>query len=57
MAYAGDMSQPNRTLLRSLTLRLQAQTAELATCTTAAMTRCVAESIADTERQLAEARG
>lgn len=43
----------NRTLLKSLTLRLQAQRAELATCTTAAMTRCVAESILDTERQLA----
>lgn len=49
--------RPNKTRLRSLSLRLAAQKAELATCTTAAMTRCVAESIADTERQLAEARG
>lgn len=52
-----NTARPNKTLIRSLSLRLAAQKAELATCTTAAMTRCVAESIADTERQLAEARG
>lgn len=49
--------RPNRYLLRSLTLRLTAQTEELAGCTTAAMARCVLESIADTERQLREAGG
>lgn len=49
------MTKPNKTLIKSLTLRLQAQQAELATCTTAAMTRCVAESIEDTKRQLREA--
>lgn len=44
--------RPNRTSIRSLTLRLAAQRAELATCTTLAMARCVVESITDTQLQL-----
>lgn len=47
--------RPNRTAIKSLRLRLAAQRAELTTCTTAAMTRCVYESILDTKRQLAVA--
>ncbi len=50
-------NRPNKTLLKSLTLRLQAQQAEFKTCTTSAMKKCVAESIADTQRQLEEAVG
>jgi hypothetical protein len=42
----------NNAALRTLTLRLSFQRAELATCTTAAMTRCVEEAIADTRRQM-----
>lgn len=40
--------------LLTLQLRLESQLAELATCTTPAMARCVEESIADTRRQIAE---
>lgn len=43
-----------RLALKSLALRLSSQAAELATCSTAAMTRCVKLAIADTERQIAE---
>ncbi len=48
-------AKPNRAAIRTLNLRLQAQKAELATCTTAAMIRCVMGAIMDTERQLSEA--
>jgi len=41
---------------KSLRLRITVLTAELATCTTAAMRRCVTESILDAERQLTETR-
>lgn len=41
--------------LASLRLRLRAQTAELASCTTGAQRQCVAGSIAATERQIAKA--
>lgn len=47
--------RPNKTLVNSLRLRLEAQLAELQTCSTAAMTKCVNESIADTNRQLRDA--
>ena len=47
-ALRGDM------LDREAKLR---QAAELATCTTAAQTRCVKQAIADTERQLGEVGG
>ena len=46
---------PTRRLLKTLTTRLASQRAELETCTTAAMVRCVKEAIADTGRQLTEA--
>ncbi len=46
--------RPNRQALKSLRLRLTVQTEELTTCTTVAMRRCVAEAIADTERQISE---
>jgi hypothetical protein len=38
--------------IKSLQTRLETQREELAECTTAAMRQCVAEAIADTERQL-----
>jgi hypothetical protein len=41
-----------KTQIKSLKLRLQAQRAELAECTTAAQRKCVSEAIADTQRQL-----
>jgi hypothetical protein len=44
----------NRTAAKTLSLRLAVQTEELATCTTAAMRRCVEEAIEDTRRQLRE---
>jgi hypothetical protein len=47
--------RPNRAAIRTLRFRLQAQTAELATCTTAAMVLCVEQAIADTHRQLRDA--
>jgi hypothetical protein len=50
-------SSTNKTLIRSLRLRLEAQLDELPTCTTEAARRCVLESIADTNRQLREALG
>lgn len=40
--------------INSLRARLAVQTAELATCTTAAMVLCVQGAIDDTRRQLAE---
>lgn len=40
--------------LAGLQLRLDSQLTELLTCTTAAMRKCVEESIADTRRQIAE---
>jgi hypothetical protein len=55
MSNAAARRRPNKTLIRSLRLRLEVQTAELSTCTTAAMRRCVEESIADTWRQLWDA--
>jgi len=51
------MARPNKTLIRSLRLRLAVQKAEAATCTTEAAYRCVMESVADTERQLRDAQG
>jgi hypothetical protein len=39
---------------KSLRLRIRVLTEELATCTTAAMRRCVMESIVAAERQLTE---
>jgi hypothetical protein len=47
----------DRAAIRTLTLRLEAQRAELATCTTSAMRRCVWQAIADTQRQIAELTG
>jgi hypothetical protein len=47
------MTNTNRLAIKSLELRLAVQTEELSTCTTAAMTRCVQEAIAETKRQLA----
>jgi len=46
--------RPTARAIKTLRLRLQAQTAELATCRTPAEVRCVKEAIADTERQLTE---
>jgi hypothetical protein len=48
---------PNSAALRTLNARLAAQRAELATCTTAAMTRCVEQAMADTRRQMRELMG
>jgi hypothetical protein len=45
-------AKQNALTLRTLNNRLATQRAELATCTTAAMTRCVEEAIADTRRQM-----
>lgn len=42
-----------RCLRRALAHRIAVLTEELATCTTAAMRRCVQESIDDARRQLA----
>jgi hypothetical protein len=47
--------RPNALRIRSLRQRLAIQKDEAAECTTEAMYRCVMESVADTERQLAEA--
>jgi hypothetical protein len=50
-----DMSNAanlTKTQIKNLKLRLEAQRAELTECTTAAQSKCVAEAIADTERQL-----
>lgn len=47
----------NALALRTLNARLAAQRAELATCTTVAMFRCVEEAMADTRRQMRELRG
>ncbi len=49
-----NAAKPNRLALRNLNTRLAAQRAELATCTTAAMTCCVEQAIADTRRQMRE---
>lgn len=42
----------NALATKTLRARLSSQAAELTTCTTAAMTRCVKQAIADTERQI-----
>lgn len=54
-----NTAKPLRTArhLKTLRLRLATQQQELAEATTAAMARCVRESLEDTERQLAEALG
>ena len=49
------MSNATRQILRALNERLTVLRAELATCTTAAMTRCVEQAIDDTRRQMREA--
>jgi len=48
-------TRPTKSLLKALELRLAVQRAELATCTTSAMKRCLWLAIADTQRQIAEA--
>jgi hypothetical protein len=57
MSNAATARRPNKTLVNSLRLRLEAQLNELPTCTTDAARRCVVESIDDTNRQLREALG
>lgn len=47
------MANTNKAARKTLTLRLELLTGELATCRTAAQKRCVEEAIADTRRQLA----
>jgi len=54
---AAAARRPNRLLVNSLRLRLEAQLAELPTCTTEAARKCVVGSIDDTNRQLREALG
>lgn len=49
--------RPNKTLVNSLRLRLEAQLAELPTCSTDAARNCVCQAIDDTNRQLREALG
>ena len=48
--------RPNKTLVRSLRLRLEAHLNELPTCRTEAARKCVLESIDDTNRQLRVAK-
>lgn len=47
-------TRPAARALKTLRQRLDTESAELETCTTAAQTRCVKQAIADTERQMAE---
>ncbi len=47
-------NRPNALALQTLNNRLATQRAELATCTTAAMTLCVEQAMADTRRQMRE---
>ena len=56
LVHITTMNSPRSTksALRTLSLRLDVQRAELATCTTSAMRRCVWLAIADTQRQIAE---
>jgi len=48
------MARQRNQARKTLTLRLHTQRAELGTCTTDAMRKCVQEAIQDTERQLAQ---
>lgn len=50
-------TRSNALALRTLNARLVAQRAELAICTTVAMTRCVEDAMADTRRQMRELMG
>jgi hypothetical protein len=47
----------NTAALRTLNARLSAQRAELETCTTVAMRRCVEQACEDTRRQMRELTG
>ena len=53
--YLQGMSKPNRQMVRSLMTTIAHLEAELAGCTTAAMRKCVQETLDDARRQLAEA--
>jgi hypothetical protein len=49
-----NANRPNALALRTLNNRLATQRAELETCTTAAMRRCVEQACEDTRRQMRE---